>query len=193
MWLMCDPTDLPTVGFPENIHRTHNFKSHLPPPLLLPHIRQVTAFYNSGTSSHIVRTYKDTAIPKQLLTPPMSPSDSADEVFAEYSEEPADNYPPRHNLLTLPPHILLSIVSHLYLEDISALSQTCSTLRSYLSLNSPVWPHICRIAFSYTPEYLSNKQIAEYYLHVRGNSRLESRVLVQRERVERAIRCITHA
>ncbi|KAJ2355805.1 hypothetical protein IWW50_003089 [Coemansia erecta] len=131
-------------------------------------------------------------IPSQLLTPPMSPVEDTEGTFLEQPSKPNIDLPHIHNLLMLPPHILLSIVSHLHSPDITTLSQSCSIFRIYLAPTSPVWAQVCRLAFTYTPKYLSNQQIAEYYLRVRGNNRLENQVLVQRQRVERIVHYIVH-
>ncbi|KAJ2858550.1 hypothetical protein J3B02_000140 [Coemansia erecta] len=125
-------------------------------------------------------------IPVQLLTPPMSPVKDSEEKTFEFGSLSFG----RNFLLELPTPILLLIVSNLRLPEIIALSQTCSTLRMYLSAESHIWSHICRSTLSYTPRLLYNRQIAEYYLRVRGNERTETKVLLHRERIEKVIQHI---
>ncbi|KAJ2776513.1 hypothetical protein H4R18_005629 [Coemansia javaensis] len=213
-WLTCDPTDLPAVslsrgGFSGRAARRGSIVPP-PPPLVVMAMAAAPGFRGSNRDMHSESDGGDddndncygemylsgeAEIPKQLLTPPLTPTDRAEDVFPAAGSAPkkaaaaaaAAGPPARHSLLGLAPHMLLSIVSHLRPGDITALSQTCSALRAYLAPSSPVWGLVCRLALRYTPKHLSNQQLAEYYLRVRGNSRLEGCVLVQRERVERAI------
>ncbi|KAJ2298558.1 hypothetical protein IWW55_004434, partial [Coemansia sp. RSA 2706] len=182
-WLMCDPTDLPPVAALDNRWAAGGCT---PPALTL----RVAARDESldGHAGH--GCADDMYIPRQLLTPPMSPAESSDGAFAPAASTPSPKLAPAHSLLMLPPHVLLSIVSHLQAADISALARTSSIFRMYLAPASPVWAQVCRMALSYTPRFLGNQQAADYYMRVRGNRRLEDRVLVQRERVEQTIRTI---
>ncbi|KAJ2300073.1 hypothetical protein IW139_001324 [Coemansia sp. RSA 353] len=185
-WLMCDPTDLPAVSTLEDKYFSGGYEPHSL-ALLVPS----SGFQFGGDTGQMC--FEDSmGIPAQLLTPPMSPVEEVEETFMDQPDKESSIVPHRRNLAMLPPHILLSIVSYLHSPGIAALSQTCSIFRIYLAPTSPVWAQVCRLAFSYTPKYQNNQQIAEYYLRVRGNSRLESRVLVQRERIERIIRSIVH-
>ncbi|KAJ2707977.1 hypothetical protein FB645_000327 [Coemansia sp. IMI 203386] len=167
---MCDPTDIPSVY-------TQCSENQFTPAML------------AKTNNMDMYMADSQAIPMQLLTPPMSPIDnkSAD-VFEDRPVCHGQNV-----LWELPSPILLLIVSHLRLPEIIVLSQTCSTLRNYLSAESHIWSHICRSTLSYTPRLLYNRQIAEYYLRVRGDYRTESKVLLHRERIERIIQHIVHS
>ncbi|KAJ1728314.1 hypothetical protein LPJ61_004097 [Coemansia biformis] len=189
-WLTCDPTDLPAIPpAVMSCSPVRGARRYPVPPPLLPG-RVELAVRNSTDHTWALA---EVGIPRQLLTPPTTPTEGGNHTFVAAADEPAwGSKPPKHNLLTLPPHMLLAIVSHLCSTDITALSQTCSALQRYLSTGSPVWGRVCRLALRYTPKYLSNQQMAEYYLRVRGNSRLEDRVLVQRERVEQIIHHIAH-
>ncbi|KAJ2665466.1 hypothetical protein IW148_001587 [Coemansia sp. RSA 1199] len=181
---MCDPTDLPAVSTPEDEYFSSGYEPHSLALLVPP------SGFQFGGDTEQMCFEEAMGIPAQFLTPPMSPVEEVEETFMEQPDKASLMVPHRRNLAMLPPHILLSIVSYLHSPGIAALSQTCSIFRIYLAPTSPVWAQVCRLAFSYTPKYQSNQQIAEYYLRVRGNNRLESRVLVQRERIERIIRSI---
>ncbi|KAJ2627455.1 hypothetical protein H4R22_004395 [Coemansia sp. RSA 1290] len=175
-WQLCDPTDLPCIPF-DNC----SFAGGSKPPLtvLVPN----REWHLSGSTAEQMDF--DESIPQQLLTPPMSPIDT-------FVDSIPETHSLRHSLHTLPPHILLSIVSYLRSPDITALAQTCSIFRIYLAPTSPVWSQMCRLALNYTPKFLSHQQTAEYYLRVRGNRRLEDQVLVQREQIEKVIYSIVH-
>ncbi|KAJ2394291.1 hypothetical protein GGI23_004745 [Coemansia sp. RSA 2559] len=200
-WLVCDPTDLPTIGLPQQYSSgicsgygglsgktqsrfttqwsLSSRRGGAPPPLLL--LRETDA--EDGDDNDDVCS----TIPAQLLTPPTSPVD-------ECNKQPRFHMPPATTtvrkpsmLLSLPPHVLLNVVSHLHLPSLLVLSQTCSALRKYLSPDSKIWSAMSRSTLGFTPEFMYNQQFAEFYTRVRGNSRLENQVLLQRKRVEKIV------
>ncbi|KAJ1662617.1 hypothetical protein EV178_005732 [Coemansia sp. RSA 1646] len=212
-WLVCDPTDLPTVAASQYYSRSSSIGSSFggllekqqnkctaprslsdrrgaPPPLLL---HREISVESDDDDDFVCST-----IPAQLLTPPTSPID-------ECNTQPHFHMPPatvRSNatavckpsvLLSLPPHVLLNVISHLHLPSLLVLSQTCSALRKYLSSDSKVWSVMSRSTLSFTPAFLYNQQFAEFYMRVRGNSRLENQVLLQRERVEKIVSYIMYS
>ncbi|KAJ2877754.1 hypothetical protein IWW38_006498, partial [Coemansia aciculifera] len=189
-WLMCDPTDLPFIPTPAlsiGVRRQGR----------RPRAMEIPWGLGRSLAKQPGDCYLDEAelIPAQLLTPPPSPTNSMSEgiealVSRAQPKIPVLERAPTRVLLHLPPHMLLSIVSHLSASDLLHLSQTCRWMRSYLSSNSAVWTRMCRTTLVYTPKHLYNQQAAEYYLSIRGNHRLESLVLLQRERVEVVIECI---
>ncbi|KAJ2852269.1 hypothetical protein IWW36_000412 [Coemansia brasiliensis] len=178
-WLLCDPTDLPSIT---STFDNCSFAGGTKPPSLT--VLVPSREWHLG--GNFAEQMGLESIPQQLLTPPMSPIEDA------FADSIPETHSHKHSLHTLPPHILLSIVSHLQSPDITALSQTCSIFRIYLAPTSPVWSQMCRLALNYTPKYLSRQQTAEYYLRVRGNRRLEDQVLVHRERIEKVIYSIVH-
>ncbi|KAJ2767720.1 hypothetical protein IWQ57_003841, partial [Coemansia nantahalensis] len=189
-WLACDPTDLPAVSPTGAAGYSGRGVGQRPVPPPLATGRTAAASRTTNNAWALA----DMDIPRQLLTPPASPTGDSTRTFTKAPDNAKPGrMPSKHSLLTLPPHMLLAIVSHLCRRDITALSQTCSALERYLSSNSSVWGRVCRMALRYTPRHLTNPQMAEYYLQVRGNSRLEGRVLVQRGRVERVIHHIAQS
>ncbi|KAJ2691749.1 hypothetical protein H4R19_006295 [Coemansia spiralis] len=196
-WLGCDPTDLPPISPPMGAACFSGRgigRRPVPPPLLVGQAGTCSRDISGDATAH-AWPEEDMCVPRQLLTPPTTPTGEGTRTFAgPIEEDPRRGQPPpKHSLLTLPPHMLLAIVSHLCRRDITVLSQTCSALQRYLSSNSSVWGRVCRMALRYTPRHLTNSQMAEYYLQVRGNNRLEGRVLVQRGRVERVIHHIVQS
>ncbi|KAJ2734059.1 hypothetical protein IW152_002605 [Coemansia sp. BCRC 34962] len=197
---MCDPTDLPSTPVPilsVGVQSRGGKRQEMEIPQGLRH--SSCNIPHNEENLYIEELMH--IIPAQLLTPPPSPTNSVPKEMevllprtqpaAEPAAEPAPNERPLlSRFLDLPPHILLSIVSHIPASDLLHLSQTCTWMRNYLSKNSAIWAQLCRKYLTYTPKHLFNQQAAEYYLGIRGNLRLESLVLQQRERVEFAIDCI---
>ncbi|KAJ1939860.1 hypothetical protein GGF37_004224, partial [Kickxella alabastrina] len=166
-WSMCDPTDLPNI----DILSPRSEAMGLSPVRF------------ADTESKMYMAEKHT-ISQQLLTPPMSPMNTSMEQF---------DIAPIFTLLTLPVPILLGIFSYLQFHEILALSQSCSVLRRYFSAESQVWSQMCQSTLKFTPKLLHNRQLAEYYLRVRGNERMETKVLVQRKHVEKVIQQFMHS
>ncbi|KAJ1859994.1 hypothetical protein LPJ73_001581 [Coemansia sp. RSA 2703] len=165
---MCDPTDLPMVIRGGVAMRTA-------PATLL------------AADTHANMYHADSLlIPTQLLTPPQSPTDRTSSPTFAFNAAAAP-VPVQPTLLHLPAPILTLISSYLRAPEIITLSQTCSALRLYFAAESHVWPQMCRSALGFTPRLLHNHQMAEYYMRVRGDERVERRVLVQRSRIERVI------
>ncbi|KAJ2264129.1 hypothetical protein GGI01_000148 [Coemansia sp. RSA 376] len=192
-WLMCDPTDLPSIPTPVLYIDVQNHAAQrqgMDIPRGLGH----SSYEMPNDVTNLYLAEQMQIIPAQLLTPPPSPTSSMSEgmevLVSRARSAVKPERPSFSELLHLPPHILLSIVSHLPRSDMLQLSQTCTRMRNYLSTNSAIWTQMCRTNLAYTPKHLFNQQAAEYYLGIRGNHRLESLVLKQRERVEVIIDCI---
>ncbi|KAJ2443694.1 hypothetical protein GGF42_006542 [Coemansia sp. RSA 2424] len=196
-WLMCDPTDLPSIPTPKlsiGVQGGGERPRAMEIPWGLGHSLNKQPRDCRHDEAELYMSEQIHLIPAQLLTPPPSPTKSMSEGIEAFASRAQPSIPalerapvwstPVNALLHLPPHVLLSIVSHLSASDLLHLSQTCAWMRSYLSSNSAVWAKMCRANLGYTPKHLLNQQAAEYYLSIRGNHRLESLVLLQRERVE---------
>ncbi|KAI8320993.1 hypothetical protein GQ54DRAFT_262567 [Martensiomyces pterosporus] len=180
-WMMCDPTDLPSIP-PLDINTTAE--------------AQISVLIGQLEGDEMAGLYKSELghINLQLHTPPDSPTESIKDTrtFGDFNDNSTQSSAaaPVHSLLSLPPHIVLEIVSNLYMPDIRSLSLTCTAFRRYLCAESHIWPLMCRSKLTYTPRFLHRHQSAAYYLHVRGNDRLENLVLLQRARVENVIQQI---
>ncbi|KAJ2885759.1 hypothetical protein H4R27_001137 [Coemansia aciculifera] len=183
-WLMCDPTDLPSIPTPMlyiDVQDQGGQRQGVDIPRGLGH----SSCKLSSDEANLYLAEQTHIIPTQLLTPPPSPTSSMSEgmeVLVSRARSAVELVPERPSfseLLHLPPHILLSIVSHLPASDMLHLSQTCTQMRNYLSANSAVWTQMCRTNLAYTPKHLFNQQAAEYYLGIRGPENLGVSVVIE--------------
>ncbi|KAJ1992601.1 hypothetical protein GGI25_000102 [Coemansia spiralis] len=197
-WIMCDPTDLPSIttslhGY-DNTTYSSNGRLRRAPPKNLPSLPGRVGVPPLLLLHKAAIMEPSPTIPAQLLTPPMSPVDGCT-AHQPYFRASSQTLAPKEPsiFLSLPPHVLLNIISYLHLPSLHALSQTCSILRRYLSPESKIWPAISKSTLGFTPAFLYNQQFAEFYLHVRGNSRMENLVLLQRKRVEKVVQFIIYS